>query len=641
MSDKCLKCTDYHSCLQHSSCINHEKRLRVKDCSQCKELFTKADQGDRAGTKNLISWLRLIKTTRQQRGKSPSEAWDLWQDQNEAVLYTPLLDRLGLRKTQSRDGSTEGTNPVTRADDDNRSDESNQESILQLLQSMNSQFHKFEAKLDSLEKKHDQLEQNVSRRNRHSAPNSTFITEEEEEEVVPLDQDDLFLDSEDDYIPDGQGSPSFSSRKASTPIPLETSKGISSGPSTLRETYLLPEDAMVIGMSTIEWKDHIFTEEDIIIVQKPGRNEPISFKVKTSARMSEQLIDLIKASNDMPSSPPSQAQTFSNAFKLLDSKLTHETGWHDPNAKESSVKVDKFTMSEDIELLSRDILSLRRQQTKPKGGKLELLNESNYARYFQGPKLTNDHNSEGLHLGNKLGYLRSADIEKEFSLRQRAWSACKVAETLEVAQSALSLIPQMSIVHSLQDRDEKITNISNFIGYSKQIAHQLALSLSREALTHKASMRYDTVAKVQPPIIKEKLLKSSLLQDSLFGKEEFSSADSMASQAVHFQGQHQSYRPQTKRPIAKPYDPSVRKRSKPQLPIAHSKRAGSRHEPGAGQIISSKSERVQGSRNPYALSNTNPKPSVPLTAHTQNFRPSKGFTATGQLHRNPYKKSNI
>lgn len=88
---------------------------------------------------------------------------------------------------------------------------------------------------------------------------------------------------------------------------------------------------------------------------------------------------------------------------------------------------------------------------------------------------------------------------------------------------------------------KKISNINDFIGYSKQIAHELALSLSREALSHKASMRYETVARVQPPIIKEKLLKSSLIQDSLFGREEFSSADSMASQAVHFHGQHTSY----------------------------------------------------------------------------------------------------
>jgi len=151
-------------------------------------------------------------------------------------------------------------------------------------------------------------------------------------------------------------------------------------------------------------------------------------------------------------------------------------------------------------------------------------------KYFQGPKLDNSHNSDGLHLGNRFGFLKTEDIEKEATLRNNAWTACKLVESLEATKKSLKMIPKMSLIHSQQDRDEKISDIAEFVEYSQKIASQLAMSLTKKALSHKAAIRYETINRVQPPIIKDKLMKSDLLQPLLFGREEFSAADNIASQ---------------------------------------------------------------------------------------------------------------
>lgn len=60
--------------------------------------------GDRDKVKELSKWVKAVKTLRQQRGKSKTEAWDFWYNSQETEQFLPLLERLDITNL-SRDTS--------------------------------------------------------------------------------------------------------------------------------------------------------------------------------------------------------------------------------------------------------------------------------------------------------------------------------------------------------------------------------------------------------------------------------------------------------------------------------------------------------------------------------------------------------
>lgn len=524
--------------------------------------------------------------------------------------------------------------------------------IAQLFEKLNSRFDSMDNKFDKMESRTNHLEELIKKpQTSHlggvieQLPTSPSPLEDE-----PLQEgDDYEAQFSDDSI-EGFQSPqyaqscstrNFSHRDAEEPIPLVPTTGPIT-PTTLPDLYPLPEGALLVGLSTIIWRDHHFDDRDVLIVQKPGPNPSISFKILRSATMTEHLLDLISAAKEAPSVPLSHSQGFNKAFKFLDGKLAETTGWNRPNAKTFTIKTEQFSLTQELETLSKDVLTCKR--STPKGNtKFDLDSNLDVIKYFQGARLDNGHNSDGLHLGNKLGYLKSDDIEKEANLRSDAWSACKLVEALEVTQKCLRMIPKMSLIHSQQDRDEKIYDIAEFVEYTQKSAKQLAMNLSKKALSHKASMRFDTLSKIQPPIIKDKLMKSDLLQPVLFGKDEFSAADNMAAQTVHFRNPDQRNQYSQKRPNTDYSDPSVRKKTRPQV----------FRQSATSDLNNNPVSEIPNKPKPEGNTGYNPKPSVNKTVTQQpkwqqqkfrsnrnyNYKQSKGTQAKHAS--NPYKKTNL
>jgi len=328
----------------------------------------------------------------------------------------------------------------------------------------------------------------------------------------------------------------------------------------------------------------------------------------------------------------------------LDGKISEASQWSSPNTKTFSISTEKLGITEELEKLAKEILSQKknpnRALTRHLDSNLPAIN------YFQAPKLDDAHRSAGLHLGDRFSHIPNEELEKEVKLRQTAWSACKLAEAFETTFQALNVIPKMSAIHSIQDRDIKIQQIADFVSYARKLATDHALGLTRKALSQKASIRFDALKRLHPPIIKERLLKSDLLQPTLFGEEEFKAADSMASQTVHFsergRQQQRDYKPKfaQKRP-QQSQDNTQRKKSRPYNPAPPSK------DWSAGQRQGSSSSK-QTTQNPQVRNTQQKRPDQSKAA--SNLQPqtqpqqARGNSYSWQRPRsppNPFKKSSV
>jgi len=351
-------------------------------------------------------------------------------------------------------------------------------------------------------------------------------------------------------------------------------------PQPPQQLYPLPEDALLIeNCSGFYWNKHKFTSRDVLVLRESTTAAHWVFSLQPEARMSDQLFELLSAAKNISSYPVSHTQTFLKAFKFLDGKISEASQWSSPNPKTFSISTEKLGLSEDLEKLANDILCQRKSTNR------------------QATKLN-------------LDSIPNEEYEKEAQLRQTAWSACKVAEALETTLQSLNVIPKMSALHSIQDRDLKIQQIAEFVAYAKKLATEHALTLTKKALNQKAAIRYDALKKLQPPLIKEKLLKSDLLQPSLFGEEEFRAADVMASQTVHFaerpRQQSREWRPQAQKRPYQEYDNAQRKKSRPNNPAPPSR-----------------DPRTQHSSPPrHHSSNTQQQPKTQTQRKTSNDRPS-------------------
>lgn len=288
-----------------------------------------------------------MKTLRQQRGKSPSEAWDIFQDKDEQEIFAPLLLQHNIRKTASRESSR----------DREQAEGNNPNPMLELLERINFRLDSMDSRFDRIESKTDQLEvvvQNPSTASQQNHQEENIINEEE------FGLEGQFSEDSDDELQlyaQSHVSRNLSVRDEDSSMMPPPS--ISHGSNTLKELYPLPEGALLVG-NTILWKDHSFNDKDVLVVQKPGPNPTMSFKVLKSAQMTEELLDLISAAKEVPIIPLSQAQNFNKAFKFLDGKLAETTGWHTPNSKSFSVRVDQFSLETDLKELAKDILTCKK-----------------------------------------------------------------------------------------------------------------------------------------------------------------------------------------------------------------------------------------------------------------------------------------
>lgn len=417
-------------------------------------------------------------------------------------------------------------------------------------------------------------------------------------------------------------------------------------PSSFSGIFQIPEDA-VVADNVIEWKDQTYGRDEITLIWTYGTDKGLpKFRVAKKAQLSHKLVDLIMTAKNIPEGPSTQSHNFGKAFSFLDGRISESTGWHTPNSKNFSIKTDKCYLSGELERVEREVLGGKKGVSKSQP-KLWLDSENKFLKYLQGPKLTNEHNHKALHLGKSLKNINSEEVEAEYSLRQTSATACKITEALETIQKALEVIPKMSVIHSIQDRDEKIKQVGLFVEYTKQIASNHAINLTKKALSYKAATRENVARFVSPIMIKDKLTKSNLLETTLINQEDLAAADSMASQTAYLKTESQTNRgnrPFFKRPFPDS-DPTIRKKTRPA-----DRGLASPRDPQTSISQQGQPSRVtpayQSRPNLQYRPIPQPRPTFqPRSATNTRGRPTQAFRTQNQprktLPYNPYAKSNI